>query len=307
MGRADMFVVVNPVAAGGRTVRLWPSIQSALRQHDLSFEFAFTSAPGEGIELARRAALEGYRVVVALGGDGTINEVANGLMLAGDGERAGAEMGLIMAGRGCDFARTVGVPADYQEACARLAQPRRMTIDVGLVHYHEGERAGQRYFVNVGGGGFDGEVAARANCVPRFLGGTVPYLTSLVLTLFLYRNKDVQLTLDDEPPRTVRVYSVIVANCQYFGGGMRIAPDADPNDGLFDVVILGNLGKIEFLRTTPTVYEGTHVQHPKVSVFRAREVDVQSEDPLLLQVEGEVCGHTPLHFALLPQALTLRV
>jgi len=182
-----------------------------------------------------------------------------------------------------------------------------MTIDVGLVQYHEGDRTGQRYFVNVGGGGFDGEVAARANRAPRFLGGTVPYLTSLVLTLFIYRNKDIQLTLDDEPPRTLRVYSVIVANCQYFGGGMRIAPDADPNDGLFDVVILGNLGKIEFLRTTPTVYEGTHVQHPKVSVFRAREVDIQSEDPLLLQVEGEVCGHTPLHFTLLPQALTLRV
>lgn len=307
MGQADAFLVVNPVAAGGRTARLWPDIQAALRAQDLTFDYAFTTGPGHAIELARQAVADDYPLVVALGGDGTINEVANGLMQAGEGTRAGAEMGVIMAGRGSDFARTVGVPADYQEACARLAQPRRMTIDVGRVEYEDRGQRGQRYFVNVGGGGFDGEVTARANRAPRVLGGTVPYLSSLVLSLFLYRNKDIELTLDREPARPLRVNAVVVANCQYFGGGMRIAPDADPNDGLFDVVILGDLGKIEFLRATPTVYEGTHIHHPKVSVFRAREVDIRSKDPLLLQVDGEVCGHTPLHFTLLPQALTLRV
>jgi diacylglycerol kinase (ATP) len=300
-------LIVNPIASGGRTGRLWAGIRAQMAAVGLSFDHRFTAGPGDGIHLAREAVEQGYELVVGVGGDGTVNEVANGLMLAGDGQKAGAELGLITVGRGSDFARTIGVPADLQEACARLAQPRRTTLDVGRVEYHQAAESHRRYFVNVGGGGFDGEVTARANRSPKFMGGTIPYLTSLVITLITYRNKLIELTLDQGEPQHLKVYAVIVANGQYFGGGMRIAPDADPNDGLFDVVILGDLGKIEFLRTTPTVYEGTHVNHPKVSVFRAREVSVRSAQPLLLQIDGEVCGHSPLRFELIPQALSVRV
>jgi diacylglycerol kinase (ATP) len=304
-GQRSLFIV-NPVAASGKTGKAWPALEQELRSLDLSFESRFTETPGHATSLAREAVDQGYHMVVAVGGDGTINEVVNGLMPPG-GKRAEAVLGVVITGRGSDFARTIGVPSDYHEACARLAGERTMTIDVGLVAFDdEGERR-QRYFVNVGGGGFDGEVARRANRAPNFMGGTIPYLSSVVTTLITYRNKPVELILDGGEPMQMVANSVIVANCQFFGGGMRIAPDADPRDGLFDVIVIGDVDKIEYLMTVPKVYDGTHLSHPQVDAYRAKRVEVRSEEPLPLQVEGEVCGHTPLNFEIVPSALEIRV
>jgi diacylglycerol kinase (ATP) len=300
------FFVVNRVAAGGKTASVWPAIEKELRSLGLAFDSRFTEAPNHATALAREAVEQGYETVVAVGGDGTVNEVVNGLLAPG-AIRAGAILGVIITGRGSDFARTIGIPSDYAEACARLAGERTMTVDVGLATFHQEGEQRQRYFVNVGGGGFDAEVAHRANRAPNFMGGTIPYLTSLVTTLFAYRNKAVELILDDQEPIRMVVNSVVVANCQYFGGGMKVAPEADPNDGLFDVVVIGDIDKIEFLMTVPKVYDGTHITHPQVDTYRAKRVEVRSEQDLLLQVEGEVCGHTPLAFEIVPSALQIRV
>ena len=306
MSAKGSFFVVNRVAAGGKTGNVWPTIEEGLRSLGLTFDYRFTEAPNHATTLAREAVEEGYETVVAVGGDGTVNEVVNGLMAPG-ANRAGATLGVIITGRGSDLARTIGIPSDYTEACARLAGERTMTVDLGLVtFYQEGEQR-QRYFVNVGGGGFDAEVAHRANRAPTFMGGTIPYLTSLVTTLLAYRNKAIDLILDDQEPISMVANSVVVANCQYFGGGMKVAPDADPNDGLFDVIVIGDIDKIEFLMTVPKVYDGTHITHPQVDTYRARRVEVRSEQDLLLQVEGEVCGHTPLTFDIIPSALQIRV
>jgi diacylglycerol kinase (ATP) len=298
--------VVNPIAAGGKTEGAWPDIEKELRSLGLHFDHRVTEAPGQAIDIAREGVAQGYDMVVAVGGDGTINEVVNGLMEPG-GTQARAILGVVITGRGSDFARTIGVPSDWGEACARLTGQRTMTVDLGLVEFESEGGRRTRYFVNVGGGGFDGEVAHRANRAPNFMGGTIPYLSSLVTTLFAYRNKAVELTLDDQDPISMVANSVVVANCQYFGGGMRVAPDADPNDGLFDVIVIGDIDKIEFLMTVPKVYDGTHITHPQVDTYRAKRVEVRSEEPLLLQVEGEVCGHTPLTFEIVPAALQIRV
>jgi diacylglycerol kinase (ATP) len=300
------FFLVNPVAAGGKTGSVWPAIERELSTLGLTFAYRFTEAPNHATTLAREAVEEGYETVVAVGGDGTVNEVVNGLMAPG-ANRAGATLGVIITGRGSDLARTIGIPSDYSEACARLAGERTMTVDLGLVTFYQEGEQGQRYFVNVGGGGFDAEVAHRANRAPNFMGGTIPYLTSLVTTLMAYRNKAIDLILDDQEPIRMVANSVVVANCQYFGGGMKVAPEADPNDGLFDVVVIGDIDKIEFLMTVPKVYDGTHITHPQVDTYRAKRVEVRSEQDLLLQVEGEVCGHTPLTFDIIPSALQIRV
>ncbi|MDH4209505.1 MAG: diacylglycerol kinase family lipid kinase, partial [Anaerolineae bacterium] len=268
--------------------------------------FRFTEAPLHATTLAREGVEQGFDTVVAVGGDGTVNEVVNGLISPG-AKSAEAVLGVIITGRGSDLARTIGIPSDYTEACSRLAGERTMTVDLGLVTFHDQGEQRQRYFVNVGGGGFDGEVAHRANRAPNFMGGTIPYLTSLVTTLLSYRNKSVELILDDQEPIRKVVNSVIVANCQFFGGGMRVAPDADPNDGLFDVIVIGDIDKVEFLMTVPKVYDGTHITHPQVDAYRAKRVEVRSEQDLPLQVEGEVCGHTPLTFEIIPSALQIRV
>jgi diacylglycerol kinase (ATP) len=298
--------IVNPVAAGGKTGKVWPQIEKKLHSLDLRFDYRFTEAPNHATALAREAVEQGYETVVAVGGDGTVNEVVNGLMSPGT-TQAGATLGVVITGRGSDLARTIGVPSDFREACTRLSGERTMTVDLGLVQFYREGESSQRYFVNVGGGGFDGEVAERANRAPNFMGGTIPYLSSLVTTLISYRNKDIELVLDDQEPMSMVVNSVVVANCQYFGGGMRVAPEADPSDGLFDVIVIGDFDKIEFLMTVPKVYDGTHITHPQVDSYRARRVQVRSKQPLMLQVEGEVCGHTPLTFEIIPSALDIRV
>ncbi len=299
-------LIVNPVAAGGKTGKVWPDVENELHSLGLAFDHRFTEEPNHATALAREGVDQGYETVVAVGGDGTINEVVNGLMPRG-GDKAGAVLGIVITGRGSDLARTIGIPSDYREACARLGGDRTMTVDLGLVTFHQEGEERQRYFVNVGGGGFDGEVAHRANRAPNFMGGTIPYLTSLVSTLFSYRNKAVELTLDDQEPIRKVINSVVVANCQFFGGGMRVAPDADPNDGLFDVIVIGDIDKIEYLMTVPKVYDGTHITHPQVDTYRARRVEIHSELPVLLQVEGEVCGQSPITFEIIPSALQIRV
>jgi YegS/Rv2252/BmrU family lipid kinase len=299
-------LIVNPVAAGGKTGTVWPDVEKELRSLGLAFDYHFTEEPNHATVLAREGIEQGYETVVAVGGDGTINEVVNGLMPPG-GDKAGAVLGIVITGRGSDLARTIGIPSDYGEACARLGGDRTMTVDLGLVTFHHEGEEKQRYFVNVGGGGFDGEVAHRANRAPNFMGGTIPYLTSLVSTLFSYRNKAIELTLDDQEPIRKVINSVVVANCQFFGGGMRVAPDADPNDGLFDVIVIGDIDRIEYLMTVPKVYDGTHITHPQVDTYRARRVEIRSELPVLLQVEGEVCGQSPITFEIVPAALEIRV
>ncbi len=306
MARTESLFIVNPVAAGGKTGKVWPAIETQLRSLDVDFDYRFTEGANHATTLAREGVDEGYETIVAVGGDGTVNEVVNGLISPGD-QKAEAVLGVIITGRGSDLARTIGIPSDYGEACARLAGERIMTVDLGLVHFYaEGEQQ-QRHFVNVGGCGFDAEVAVRANRAPNFMGGTIPYLSSVVTTLIAYRNKDIELILDEREPMRMVANSVVVANCQYFGGGMRVAPDADPNDGLFDVIVVGDIDKVDFLMTVPKIYDGTHLTHPQCDAYRAKRVEVRSEQRLLLQVEGEVCGETPLTFQVVPSALQIKV
>jgi diacylglycerol kinase (ATP) len=306
MSAGKTLVIVNPVAAGGKTGKMWPTIEKELRSLGLAFDHRFTDAPGHATVLAREGVEKGYETIVAVGGDGTVNQVVNGIMPP-EARTAAASLGVIITGRGSDLARTIGIPSHYREACSRVAGERTTTIDLALVEFSRGRERQQSYMVNVGGCGFDAEVAERANRAPNFMGGTVPYLSSLVTTLIAYRNKPVELTLDDQEPMSMVANSVVVANCQYFGGGMRIAPDADPHDGVLDVVVIGDIDKVEFLFTVPKVYDGTHVTHPQVDTYRARRVEVRSPHRLPLQVEGEVIGEAPLTFRVVPSALRIKV
>lgn len=314
--------IINPTSGGGMGLRQWPDADAYLRgQRELpfSYRYAFTSEHGEAVQLAAQAVQDGYRLVIAVGGDGTINEVVNGLFRDGP-PPDDLQMGVVQAGRGSDFGRTVGVPSDMREALARLIDGRTQQIDIGKMSYPL-QRHGQpmseatRYFANIAGVGFDAEVALRADrsrqTMGKVLGGSIPYLSALFLSLVRYRNRRVIVEADGERLHiSAPVYSVVVANCQYFGGGMRVAPNADPADGLFDVVIIGDFGKLELMHELPKLYEGSHLSLAKVQVVRARRVMVRSAESrgrLIAQVDGEVGGHTPLTFEIVPGALRLRV
>ncbi|MBI4575476.1 MAG: diacylglycerol kinase family lipid kinase [Planctomycetes bacterium] len=298
--------VVNPASSGGRAAGLWASLGVRVRETWPRAQVVQTAASGDGARLARQAALEGCRLVVAVGGDGTVGEVVDGLMEAGG---ARTELGVLPLATGGDLVRTLGIPRDPAAALAHLvaAGPRR--LDVGRVSYTApgGEEA-RRHFINVASFGTSGEVVARVNRSHKPLGGRIAFAWASLAVTWGAACPTVHLSLDGEPaePRAVRV--VAVANGRCFGGGMRVAPKALPDDGLFDVVVVGAISRWEALRRGPALYRGTHLGLPDVSCRRARRVEARAEGgvEVLLDVDGEQPGRLPASFEVLPGALAVR-
>jgi len=291
-------VIVNPVAGGGATRRKWPLIRELLIGSGLSFDYEYTQGVGHGIELARAAVGDGYELVVSVGGDGTANEVANGLIdPSGTGR---ATLGIIPTGTGADFARSIGIPRDLRDACSLLTGGRRLMIDVGVIEIE----GGRRLFINQAAIGFTAEVVETTRKQFKLLGGTVPYVIALLVALASYRKREVTLSFDGRS-RSGRVLSVVFSNGAYFGGGMRVAPGADLSDGLLDVVIVGDVGRVDFILTFPTVYSGTHLSHPKVSLERTANIKLDSPERPLIEADGELIGEAPARFSVLPAALSV--
>lgn len=298
-------VIVNPAAGAGRTERIWPQIMGLFKGHGLRFEHELTEAPGHAIELAKSAIKKGFEMVVSVGGDGTLNEVVNGLYRAGSiGE---AILGIISTGTGSDYIRTIGLPRRYENACRCLVQPKKQTVDLGIVEYIDNGQKAERIFVNFAGMGFDAEVVRRTTQKYKAIGGLLGYLLATLTTFISYRNRDISLTIDGETVDK-RICTILVNNGKYGGGGMFAAPDASVDDGLFDVVIIGDLSKPDFLSSLPRIYKGTHLTHPKVTVKKVKEVEVQSSGGRVqLQADGELLGELPSRFRVLPAALSIVV
>ena len=293
------FVVVNPAAGGGRTARAWPTIAGELNRARLTFESAWTTRRGHATELARRAAGAGWPLVVAVGGDGTLNEVVNGVT-----DPRGtplATTGAVLTGRGRDARRNFDLAADWRLAARRLGEGPDTPFDLGAAEWTDGTR---RYFVSAAGAGFDAAVARRAASRGGF--GTLPYLLAAVEGLVAHRPMPATLAVDGGPEQSAPLTTVVVANGAWYGGGMQIAPPADPADGALDLVVIGALGRGELLRWLPAVYRGAHLANPKVSLRRVRQTAVGGPSPIPTHVDGEPAADTPVTFRLYPRALRLR-
>lgn len=302
MQQSRAFVIVNPVASHGRVFKRWPVVRQYLQTLGLVFDSALTEAPLHATTLARDAAAEGYNPIVAYGGDGTLMEAVNGL-LTEPGKPSVAALGIIPGGTGSDFVRTLGIRHDYKEACDRLLTGTEQLVDAGLMRFINFEGQEQElYFANVAGLGFDGEVVERVQASSKAVGGTLPYLTNLLITLVAYKNKTITLHFDGLTQQR-RLNSVIVCNGRYFGGAMHIAPPADLKDGAFDLVLLGDLTKPELVANLPRVYKGTHLTHPKVDIYRAQQVRVDTAERMLVQADGELLGRAPATFWVIPSVL----
>ena len=297
-------VIVNPVAGAGRTAREWPRIMNFLKWRGLNFEHDITEAPGHAVELARDATKNGYETVISIGGDGTINEIVNGLYKAGGTEDT--VLGIICTGTGSDYARTVGISRRYEEACLRIFEPKKLTVDLGVIEYSDNGNKTERIFVNFAGMGFDAEIVRRTTRNFKALGSTVSYLLGVFTTLVAYRNREVKLIIDGEEMER-EVCSVIANNGRYGGGGMFTAPSADLTDGWLDLLIIGDISKADLIRSLPRIYKGTHLTHPKVTMKKAREMEIKSKHPLNLQADGELLGELPARFRILPSALNIIV
>jgi diacylglycerol kinase (ATP) len=291
------FVVVNPAAGGGRTERLWPRLRDTLTRLGLDFEWGPTAARGDGVRLARDAARGEYDLVVAVGGDGTLNEVVNGVTDAAG--RPLAAVGAVQTGRGRDACRNFLLPTEPARAARRLVEGRDLAFDLGVAQWG----GALRYFVNCAGVGFDAEVARRAASRPG--AGTLPYLLAVLAALGRHRCTEATIVMGDTT-LVAPITAVVVANGAHYGGGMKIAPRADPADGHLDLVVLGALGRLELLRWLPTVYRGTHVRNPKITLARAQALTITGAAPLATHVDGEPGPDAPVTFSIRPKALRLR-
>jgi diacylglycerol kinase (ATP) len=297
-------IIVNPVAGAGRTAREWPRIRELLRGQGLRFEHDQTEAPGHAIELAEEATKKGYETIISVGGDGTIHEIVNGMYHGGG--NVDISLGIVCTGTGSDYARTFGISRCWEEACQRLIEPGRLKVDLGAIEYSDNGHRVERVFANFAGMGFDAEIVRRTSLTFKSLGSTLSYLLGVFTTLVSYRNREIELIIDGE--ETVqKVCAVVVNNGKYGGGGMFIAPDANPSDGWLDLMIIGDIGKADLLRSLPLVYKGKHGKHRKVHLRKAREVEIRSDLPLSLQADGELLGRLPVRFRIIPAALNLIV
>ena len=298
-------VVLNPAAANGRVAKHRERLTRALRDALGPYELLETERPGHASQLTRAAVKEGCTRVVSVGGDGTHNEVVNGLFAGQQPVNPDAVLVLVPYGTGTDFSRTLGIPRGIH-ALARLAHAKPKAIDVGCVTYglpDGGE--GVHYFVNVADFGLGGMVVKRVNESTKFFGGFLTFLCAVLHTLATYRNPWVALEVDDrriEGP----VNNVIVANGQYYGGGMHVAPEARLDSGRFEVYVIGNVGRIEAAINLPKIYRGHLLKRlDKVQYFLARRVVARSEERVLLNLDGEQPGQLPAAFEILPQALRI--
>jgi len=296
-------VILNPVAGRGYAAKVEPEVRRLLAAEGLDFDLVRTAGPWHAAELAEQAVAEGFETVVAVGGDGTTHEVVNGLMPAA-GEGVAGTLGIVPAGSGSDFAHTVGVPSDWREACRRLARGRVRVVDVGQVTL---DGRSTRYFDNTVGVGFDGVVTEQARRVKR-LRGIALYLPVVLKTVFLYY-KAPQVTIEyDDESTTLSALMICIANGPREGGSFLVAPEARPDDGLFDLCIAGEVGRLAMLGLVPRFMKGTHVGHDAVTMAQARWVVISSSDELVAHADGEMlctAGHR-LEFEILPQRLRVR-
>ncbi|MCS6963574.1 diacylglycerol/lipid kinase family protein [Thermoflexus sp.] len=302
MSEHPWWVIVNPVAGNGRTGRRWGGLEARLRVEGIRMEVVFTQEPGHATLLAQQGLEAGFTTIVGVGGDGTLHEILNGLPLENPERMRTIRLGMLPLGTGSDFVRTFGLPRDPIAAALRVREGRACLVDVGQVTCQRAGETITRYFINAAGLGFDGEVADRTNRGIKAFGAIGTYLLYLFLTLILYQNKTVTIRFDGEE-RSGRMNSVLVCNGRYFGGGMFIAPRAEVDDGWFDVILLGDLGKGEIVRNLHRVYRGTHLDHPKITWQRAKEIHVEAKERMFLQAEGELIGEAPATFRILPRAL----
>lgn len=308
-------IIINPASASGETGKLWPRLASELSSHFGSFKPVFTQRPGHARELAAEAARKGTRLIVACGGDGTLSEVANGILLSGKD----AELGILPSGTGGDFRRTIGIPSQTREAARVLREGESRRIDVGKATFvNNGGEKETRYFLGVASFGMSAEIIERVKenqpqwlpaAAPSWLRGRIAFSASMLRTALQSPATRVVVQLDDNHEKHLTVANLCIANARYFGGGMKIAPDAKINDGRFDVITIGDLGARKIFTNAPRLYLGSHISMDEVGHALAEKVTVRAADKesvVPLELDGELPGRLPASFQILHEALRVR-
>jgi len=309
-------VIVNPASADGATRDSWPKIASDLRTHFGPFTVAFTEGIGHGRQLAAEAAKGGTKLIIACGGDGTISEVANGILEANQE----TELGVLPGGTGSDFRRTLRMPTNPAAAARALRDGHTRVIDAARVTFvNDRDERETRFFVNVASFGMSTEVLSRTSSgeskkwipgfAPRKLGSKLSYAAATLQTTLAASPIEVHVQLDEQAERRLRIAEFCVANARYYGGAMKIAPNAKLDDGFLDVVSIGDASSFRILSNAPRLYFGAHLRMDEVTHALAKQIvarPLKKEEVVRLELDGEIVGRLPATFQVMPLALRVR-
>jgi len=296
-------VIINPESNKGKTGKRWKYIKEGLKSFLKEFKYEFTEKPLQAIEISRIAIKEGMELIVGVGGDGTMNEIANGFYENQKIINPEVSLGIVPSGTGCDFTRSLNIPSKLKKALEVITQAPSSLIDIGRAKFksHSGKEE-ERYFVNVADFGIGGEVVKKVS-QNKMRRKASSYMRCLISTFITYKNKKLSIRIDDEELPVDEYMIGAISNGRIFGKGMKIAPDARLDDGLFDVVLIKGMKMLEFFRNAWKIYLGTHLSHPKISLIRGRKIEAVAEDDeseVLIEIDGEQLGKLPATFEIIP-------
>jgi YegS/Rv2252/BmrU family lipid kinase len=298
-------VIVNPNAGKGKGKKDWETIAAILKKENIACITNFTERKGHAITYATEGITAGYRKIITVGGDGTLNEVVNGVFLNKICPATDISLALIPVGTGNDWGRMFGIPLDYNRAIEIIRDNRQMLHDVGLVSFYNGSEKKQRYFINIAGLGFESAVVMRTNIQKDMgRGGKLIYFYNLLMSLLSYKNTRAEIEIDGTKTYA-DVFSLNVGNGRYCGGGMRQTPDALPDDGMLDLTVINGMGKLEIIRNLKILYDGTILKHPKINGYRCKSIKVSSDSVIYAEADGESLGHTPVEFSIIPAGINV--
>jgi len=303
-------VIVNPQAGNGRTAKIWPSVESVLKQSMGPFKSIQTTCRGDAKYLTRQELENGAERIFAVGGDGHLNEVLNGFIENDLPVSSDAALSFLMTGTGCDFQRSLGIPLNWRSAVKNLKQAQIRQIDVGKVLFTKSDSTKQvLYFDNIASFGLSGAVD---RCIensrpPAFLKGTPLFLWATIKTVMTHPNQTVKFQINDGPEQQIQTRLGLLANGRYFGGAMLAAPEAELDDGMLDLLMLKEISLAKFLWHLPKIYKGTHLKIPEVFYQKVRKFTASSTEKIILDIDGESPGYLEATFEVLPKILKLLI
>lgn len=301
----EWLAIVNPNAGKGKGIMDWDRISWIFEKNNIAVFPEFTRRRGHATELVRNWIASGYRQILAVGGDGTLNEIVNGVFTQGSCKSTEITVGMIPVGTGNDWGRMFGIPLIYEGSVKVIKEHKTMLHDVGVITFSNGNGSEKRYFINISGLGFEAAVVKKTNAQKaKGRSSNAIYFWNLLTSLLAYRNREAEITIDGRKIKC-NVFSVNVGNGRYCGGGMRQTPEAVPDDGLLDVTVIKSMGKLEIIRNLKLLYDGTILSHPKVDGYRTNYLEVNSEYLLYAEADGESLGHTPVQFSIIPAGINI--
>ena len=299
------YTIVNPNAGKGSGFRDWSLIESLLSKSGLTCKVEFTRNRGDAIQLTRQGIKEGYRHFIVVGGDGTMNEVVNGCFGQKLCPTSMLYLSMISVGTGNDWGRMFNIPVDYPNAVEVIRVKNTCLHDTGVVHFYNGDERNSRYFINIAGLGFDALVVQRTNRQKdRGHNGKALYFWNLLSSLLSYSHTETDYVIDGQKYRD-KMFTMSLGIGRYSGGGMIQTPNALHDDGLFDVTVIGKMGKLEVIRNLNLLYNGKILTHPKVNGFTGKEIRIESTELIHLEADGETLGHSPVTFKILPRSINV--